>query len=185
MPEDLFITSYNEATKRHAVLEDDGLTAWLYLHGPSDDPRHTGPVERACFVYNRKPAIDPGDVKKYRPKPPPIAKGYATEFAVTEDPFQHRWVLEWSKSGEAVLLTRDGQPWCLVEVEGTSKYGHCKSIKAEGPWGSPWDQHSSDGLQWGGQQGGGAHGRQPFSSVSSRCSAAAASRRSPRRSAKG
>jgi len=181
MPEELFITSYNEATKRHAVLQDDGLTAWLFLHRPSDDRRHTAAVERACFIYNRKAAISAGDVKKYRPKPPPIAKGYATEFAVTEDPFHYRWILEWSKSGEAVLLTRDGQPWCVVEVNGTSNYGYCKSIKAEGPWGSPWDQQRFDGLRWGGPQDGGVDGGQPFSSVSNHCSAAAASPRSPLR----
>jgi len=151
MPEELLITSYNDDTKRHAVLEDDGLSAWLYLHAPSDNPRRTGPVERACFVYNRKAAIDTGSVQEYRPKSPPIGKDYVAEVAVTEGPSRYRWVLEWSKGAEAVLLTRDGQPWCLVEVNGTSKRGHCKSIKAEGPWGCPWDQRKFDGLQWGDQ----------------------------------
>jgi hypothetical protein len=151
--EELFIASFNEATKRHAVLEDDGLTAWLYLHGPSDDPKRTAPVERACFVYNRKPAIDVRDVERYRPKPPPIAKAYATEFAVTDKPFRHSWTLEWSMNGEAVLLRKDQHSWCLLEVNGTSKHGHCKSIKADGPWGSPWDQKRFEGLQWGDQPG--------------------------------
>jgi len=148
MPEELFIASYHEATKRHAVLEDDGLTAWLYLHGPSDDPKRTAAVERACFVYNRKAPIDPRDVGRYRPKPPPIAKNCSNRTALTEDPAAHRWAIEWSTGGEAVLLRRDGQPWCLVEVNGANRRGNCKGIEVEGPWGSPWAQHRFDRLQW-------------------------------------
>jgi hypothetical protein len=167
------MSSYNEATKRHAVLEDDGLTAWLYLHGPSDDPGRTAAVERACFVYSREAPIDARDVESYRPKPPPIAKDYATEAALTEEPAAHRWAIEWSTGGQAVLLRKDGQPWCLVEVNGASRHGHCKGIKVEGPWGSPWDQQRFDGLRWGGQPDGPANRGQPVGPETNRTSAAA------------
>src|SRR5437879_6438114 len=144
MPEDLFIASYHEATGRHAVLEDDSVTAWLYLHAPSNDPHRTAPVEKACFVYSRKAPIDTSDTTKHRPKPPPIARDYASESAVTENPASHDWIIKWSLRGEAVLLTRAGEPWCIIEVSGGNNRGCCKSIKREGPWGSPWDQQQFD-----------------------------------------
>lgn len=151
MPEHLFIASYDAATKRHAVLEDDGLTAWLYLHSPSDDPAQTGPVEKACFVYTHVAPIDAKDAGGYRPSPPPIAKGYVTHNAVCDSPESHIWVIEWSEDGRKVLLSRDEEPWCLMEAESGSKHGHSISIKAEGPWGSPWDQDKFENTAWRGQ----------------------------------
>ena len=148
MPEDLFIAFYHKPTGRHAVLEDDGLTAWLYLHAPSNDPHRTAAVEKACFVYNRKAPIDTSETTKHRPKPPAIDQHYASESAITENPASHDWTIQWSLRGEAVLLTRDGQPWCLIEVSGGNNRGHCKSIRAEGPWGSPWDQQKFHSTKW-------------------------------------
>lgn len=152
MPDNLFIASYDEATKRHAVLEDDGLTAWLYLHGPSDDPAHTGAVEKACFVYSRVAPIDAKNAEGYRPSPPPIAKGYAAQNAVCDSPEAHSWIIQWSECGRRVLLRRDEEPCCLMEAQTGSKHGHSTSIKAEGPWGSPWDQVKFENTVWRGQQ---------------------------------
>jgi hypothetical protein len=146
--EELWVESYNATTKRHAIFEDDGLTAWLHLHAPTDDPRHSGPAEKTCFVYNRRPPIDVKDVQKYPPPAaPPIAKGYASDCAVCRKPKAHEWTISWERKGKAVRLSRDGQAWCLMEVGG-DKYGFCRSIKAEGPWGSPWDQQRFERMEW-------------------------------------
>ena len=152
MQEHLFIVSYNEVTKRHAVLEDDGLTAWLYLHGPSNDQAHTGHVEKACFVYSHVEPIDAKNAGSYSPRPPPIAKGYATPNAVCNNPDMQTWIIEWSEDGNRVLLRKDEKPWCLMEAEAGSKYGHSISIKTEGPWGSPWNQEKLENTVWRGQR---------------------------------
>lgn len=137
MEEELFLAFYNETSKRHAVIEDDGLTAWLYLSQPSDDPAKTKPIDSYGFVYNRKEPIEVKEVQNYRPDPPPIAKGYASEEAVCTNPDQHRWSVLWSEDGESVLLQRDGIPWCLI-MNG-EKMGYSKAIKVEGDWGHPWN----------------------------------------------
>jgi len=151
LPDHLFIASYDEVTKRHAVLADNGLTAWLYLHGPSDDPAHTAPVEKACFIYSQVAPIEAKDAGGYKPSPPPIAKGYAAKSAVCDSPGLYTWIIEWSEDGRRELLLRDDEPWCLMEAETGSKRGHSKSVKAEGPWGSPWDQGKFENTAWRGQ----------------------------------
>jgi hypothetical protein len=29
-----------------------------------------------------------------------------------------------------------------------NQHGYCKSIKADGPWGSPWDQQRFESFRW-------------------------------------
>jgi hypothetical protein len=87
------VCSYSEDSHRHAILADDGRTGILYLHAPSDDPEHTGRVEASCFAFNRVDPIEPSDVTRYRPEPPPIAQGYASNVAVC------RWLMRGKWSG--------------------------------------------------------------------------------------
>lgn len=146
MSEGLWLESYSDTSKRHAIVEDNGLTAWFYLHEPSNDPGRTNPVERDGFVYNRETPIDPGEVKKYRPHPPPIAKGYASAAAVCADPGKHEWAIVWSKDGESVRLEKDGVPWCLI-ASGEAR-GYSKAIEADGPWGHPWSDDRLGEIDW-------------------------------------
>ena len=148
MSEDIFVCSYSEISHRHAILEDDGQTAWLYLHEPSPDPQRSGEVEADCFAYNRCQPIEVKDVQKYRPGPPPIAKGYASDRAVCRKPDVHEWRLIWSKNGESVVLMRDGDCWCFITPD--SPRGHSKAIRAEGPWGSPWSDDLYERIEWNG-----------------------------------
>jgi hypothetical protein len=74
MEENLFLSFYHDKSNRHAVIEDNGMTAWLYLNLPSDDPQLTGGVDADAFIYNREDLIDVSDAKDYKPNPPPIAK---------------------------------------------------------------------------------------------------------------
>jgi hypothetical protein len=135
-PEGLFSAFYHEASRRHAVIEDDGITGWFYLHGPSDDPGRTADVESDVFVYNRIESIPIGDVSKYQPGPPPIAVGYGHKEAVCRDPKCHQWHVDWLDHRGSVVLLRDGVPWSAI-IQG-EKRGYSKSIKTDGPWGHPW-----------------------------------------------
>ena len=137
MTENLFLAFYNGKSKRHAVISDDGITAWLYLHQPSDDSQSTADVDAKAFVYNRGEWIEVREVGSYRPGPPPIAKGYGHEIAVCSDPSEHEWSIHWSADGESVVLLRDTEPWCLIATG--DQDGYSKSIRVDGPWGHPWD----------------------------------------------
>ncbi len=138
MEENLFLSFYHEKSKRHAVIEDDGLTAWFYLHLPSDDPHSTGGVDADAFIYNREDLIDVSDVKGYKPNPPPIAKGYGHDISVCRTPTSYDWSVSWSIDGESVVLFRDAEPWCFIVKD--ERKGYSKAIKTDGPWGHPWNE---------------------------------------------
>jgi hypothetical protein len=140
---------YAEDSHRHAILADDGTTGILYLHAPSDDAAKTGAVEATGFAYNRVDPIDTEEVQRYRPKPPPIARGYASKDAMCRRPESHSWKLEFSLDGTAVLLTRDGEPWAMASLD--APRGFSKAIEAIGPWGSPWSNAVHEATEWGGR----------------------------------
>lgn len=114
LDDEFLVCEYSKNSHRHAMLVDDGITGILYLHAPSDDAEKTGEVEATCFAYNRVDPIDPKEVKRYRPGPPPIARGYASKDAVCRKPESHDWNLRFSSDGTSVLLIRDGKPWAMV-----------------------------------------------------------------------
>lgn len=136
MDDEFLVSAHSEHSHRHAMLVDDGITGILYLHAPSDDAEKTGEVEATCFAYNRVDPIDPKEVQRYRPGPPPIARGYASKDAVCRKPESHNWNLRVSPDGTAVLLIRDGKPWAMVSLD--EPRGFSKAIEAPGPWGNPW-----------------------------------------------
>jgi hypothetical protein len=149
MDEEHLVCVYSEDSLRHAILADDGVTGILYLHAPSDDPETTGDVEATCFAYNRVDPIDPKEVRRYRPNPPPIARGYASADAVCRRPAAHEWKLAFSTDGTAVLLLRDRKPWAMVSLD--APRGFSKAIEAPGPWGSPWSGEVHKATDWGGR----------------------------------
>jgi hypothetical protein len=149
MDEEFLLCVYSADSHRHAILADDGVTGILYLHAQSDDSAKTGEVEATCFAYNRVDPIDTKDVKRYRAGPPPIAQGYASKDAVCRSPKYHKWKLEFSMDGTAVLLLRDRKPWAMVSLD--APRGYSKAIEAPGPWGSPWSNEVHKATEWGGR----------------------------------
>jgi hypothetical protein len=149
MDEELLLCVYSDDSHRHAILADDGVIGILSLHAPSDDAAKMGDVEATCFAYNRVEPIDTSEVQRYRPNPPPIAKGYASRDAVCRNPESHQWNLEFSPDGTAVLLMKDGKPWAMVSLD--APRGYSKAIEAPGPWGSPWSDELHAATEWRGR----------------------------------
>lgn len=139
---------YSEVSHRHAMLVDNGITGILYLYAPSDAEK-TGKIEADCFAYNRVDPIDPKEVNRYRPGPPPIARGYASKEAVCRMPESHNWNLKFSSEGTAVLLSRDGKPWAMVSLD--EPRGFSKAIEVLGPWGNPWSIDVYKSTDWEGR----------------------------------
>jgi hypothetical protein len=143
------VCSYSEDSHRDAILADDGRTGILYLHGPTDAPEHTGQVEASCFAFNRVEPIEPSDVRRYRPGPPPIAQGYASNVAVCRWPMADAWELLWSLDGEAVVLVRNGEPWAIASL--AQRTGLSRAIETPGPWGHPWSVKAYEAITWTGR----------------------------------
>src|SRR5688500_1606629 len=97
-----FISEQHPSSRRHAIFEDDGTSAWLYLTAP-DEPRPVADV----FVYNRQAPVDRVDDSD-RSRPPPIVTKFAASDAVVAAPDRSLWRLRWSGDGQSVGLERDG-----------------------------------------------------------------------------
>lgn len=153
MAEEIRVSDINKASGQQAMLVDDGISAWLYLHAPASEGANaaadsvgSGPVIATALAYNRVRPIAVADVKNYRPGPPPIATGYASDIAVCETPDQCQWTLAWSMTGDSVLLARDGQPWCFISPDYVQ--GCSKAVEKSGPWGAAWSEDAYANIEW-------------------------------------
>ena len=68
MTENIFLDEMHPISRRFAVFEDDGNSAWLYL----TEPNTRRPVADA-LVYNRIAPPRCEEVESFRPSPPPAA----------------------------------------------------------------------------------------------------------------
>jgi hypothetical protein len=78
--ENLFLDSQHSTSRRFAVLEDNGTSAWLYL----TEPDSRTPVADA-WVYNRIPAPSTKKILSYRGGPAPAAIGYTSDGGIVRN----------------------------------------------------------------------------------------------------
>jgi hypothetical protein len=126
-------TLQHPTTKRWAVFDDDGTSAWLLV----TEPEIPKPVAD-CFVYSCVP------VARKMPKtwdgsgPPPMIKKYASDAAYRPGLSADRIRLAWTKSGSAALVLVDDTPVAFLVVG--EKQGYSRGIAVDGPYGHPWDE---------------------------------------------
>ena len=127
-----FVTIQHPISKRWAFLEDDGMSAWLYITESAD------PVPIAsCLIYSCLEPVPsvPADWK--RGVPPPLTHDYATDRALQLNAEQAKLQLGWETNGRAVVVLMDDEPVAFMLVE--EKRGYSKSVLRSGPYGEPWD----------------------------------------------
>jgi hypothetical protein len=127
------IQEQHPVSRRWAIFEDDGVSAWLYL----TEPDVKRPVAD-CGVYNRIAAPPNSDIERYRGGPPPACVGYAgldARYSGTEPP---EVCFRWSQDGEGVAVEVDGAPLGFV-APGTTR-GVSRHLVRTGPWGNHWDE---------------------------------------------
>ena len=146
MDERILAESYNDISRRHAVLSCDSSSAWLYLHEPAEDPSRIQAVDSSGCAFNLVEPIQKSEIPRYRPSPPPIVDTFASEHAVCENVDNHTWSIRWSTDGLVVVVFRDSQPWCLIST--ASEYGYSRAISADGPWGKPWCDSVHASTEW-------------------------------------
>jgi hypothetical protein len=127
----LLLEDQHQVSRRFAVFEDDGTSAWLYL----TEPGYRKPA-LDVWVYNRIEAPPTSAIEAYRGGPPPAAQGYVSNSALCQSPEAHQWTFTWSSDGESVAALKDDKPVACV-VAG-SKFGYSRELIADGPWGRPW-----------------------------------------------
>ncbi|WP_372720655.1 hypothetical protein [Novipirellula sp.] len=130
--EPYMLESLNDASRRVAVFEDDGTSAWLYLSGPNDRK----PIADV-WVHNRIGAPPTSEIKRYRGGPPPAASGFTDNSTICHDPDAHEWTFTWRDDGDAVALHCDGTPIAILIA--SNRKGWSRNLKRDGPWGNVWD----------------------------------------------
>jgi hypothetical protein len=128
-----FHSLQHPTTKRWAILEDDGVSAWLYVSEPNV-PKPIGD----CFVYNCQPPQTKLPESQDRSGPPPIIGKFASSRAALADEFARSLRLSWTRSGNAAAVWLDHEPIAFLEVG--QKRGVSRGIGTVGPYGHPWDE---------------------------------------------
>jgi hypothetical protein len=99
MPEEVFISDQHPVSRRWAVLEDDGLSAWLYLTEPNSERPAAD-----CWIYNRIKSPEAAESYLSRGIPPPASSEVAGEGALMNPADSSEFRLVWSRDGESVAL---------------------------------------------------------------------------------
>ncbi|MEM1452898.1 MAG: hypothetical protein AAF726_11055 [Planctomycetota bacterium] len=130
----MFLTSHNEASDRHAVLEDDGTSCWLYLTAAGQRT-----PERDCFVYSPiEPAEELNTEAIREGAPPVLVRSAASKESVIRDAVEADFSFTWSSDGESVAVQRRGVPIAMI-ARGENR-GHSRALAVSGPHGEPWNR---------------------------------------------
>ena len=129
--ENIYLTSENNLSKLTAIFEDDGISAWLYLHKSNS-------VIFDAWVYNRISTPSKDYLENNRNSPPPAVQGFASETSLYNSPKDHKWSFLWSKDGMSVALLKDNIPIsCIVS---NLEQSYSKELIKNGPWGNTWSK---------------------------------------------
>jgi hypothetical protein len=128
-----FQSLQHPTTKRWAILEDDGTSAWLYVTEPD-----TSKPAADCFVYSCRPPEAELPATWDRTSPPPITAEFASSSACRADVSQSSIQLVWTERGNAAAVLLDNIPIAFIVVG--EKQGHSRAIAVDGFYGRPWNE---------------------------------------------
>lgn len=134
MKKDVFLSSQHPLSKRWAVLEDDGSSAWLYLTEKNSEM----PLSD-CFVYSPIVPLEKMPFEEIQKTgiPPPMIKEYASERAIILDPDPKDFEIQWTSDGEGVAIKHKNFP--IAMIIGAKQRGLSKAVSKSGPYALPWN----------------------------------------------
>ena len=132
-PEGPYLSFVSNASGRHATLEDDGYSAWLYLTSQSKYE-----VIADCFVYSRVELPEFRVMPFGTRGPPLLLRQVATAAAVQRSVPEDLLRVTFSSDGNSAVVLLRGEPWAFVTYD--QKHGYSKSLSVAGPFGYPWDE---------------------------------------------
>lgn len=127
-----FITVQHPFNRRWAILEDDGVGAWLYI----TEPDEVKPIAD-CLVYSCTAPVEAIPANWDRKSPPPLTRDFATDRAWQPDAAKTSIRLAWSSNGQAAVVLMDDEPVAFLVVG--DERGYSQSIVKTGPYGMAWD----------------------------------------------
>ena len=133
MPEEVFLPEHHPVSRRRAVLEDDGLSAWLYLTEPDSEK----PIAD-CWIYNRISNPEPTESYMSRGVAPPAPSDFVGSSAFVVSPDASNFRLVWSKDGESVAFF--DRNLLMGFIASGQKRGFSRNLEKAGAWGNVLDE---------------------------------------------
>jgi hypothetical protein len=128
-----YLSFQSTVSGRHATVEDDGYSAWLYLTSQREYQ-----IVATCFVYSRV------ELPEYRVTPfgtnapPLLIRQLGSEVAVQPNVAVESLRIQFSTDGNSAIVFLRDEPWAFVVCD--QKLGYSKSLSVAGPFGYPWDE---------------------------------------------
>ena len=132
MSEDVFLSDQNSVSHRWAILEDDGLSAWLYLT-ESGSPTPTAD----CWIYNRTLDSETLEKSAMFKAPPPASSEYVGESSVIISPDISFFQLVWSRDGNSVAFF--DKNILMGFIAAGEQRGYSRNLIKSGAWGNILD----------------------------------------------
>jgi hypothetical protein len=128
-PEEIFLSEQNPISSRWAVMNDDGLSAWLYLTEPNSEE-----IIGDCWLYNR--ISHPRHPKVYIDQglAPPAPLEYIVNSAMAISPDTSKYQFLWSQDGESVAFFADDI--LMGFIAAGQKQGYSLNLAKAGGWGN-------------------------------------------------
>jgi hypothetical protein len=138
MSENIFLSDQNSVSHRWAILEDDGLSAWLYLT-ESGSPT----LAADCWIYNRILDSEMLESDAMLNTSPPAPSEYTGGSNVIISPDVLFFRLVWSKDGNSVAFF--DRNILMGFIAAGRKRGYSRNLMKAGAWGNilDYDLHTS------------------------------------------
>jgi hypothetical protein len=122
----LFLIDQHTQSLRHAVVEDDGNAAFLYLTAPQSTT-----IVASAWIYNSAqfPAIPPGRTDS--------TESDGSAAGAFRDSAGNEWTLRWSPDGHSVAVVANQFPLACILAAGNP--GYSRGLRSPNALGRVWD----------------------------------------------
>ena len=134
MADEIFISDVHPLSKRWAILDDNGNSAWLYLSVPGEQR-----PEKDAFAYSPVPPAATLNVEAInRGEPPILPAELASDAAQISAADSAEVSFLWSADGESLALAY--QDRLLAMIVAGSERGYSAALSQPSDFGLPWDE---------------------------------------------
>ncbi len=130
----IWLNDVHSGSGRAAVVEDDGVSCWLYLLDKPD-----GAIVRSVLVYSAVPPITAAEFRARGQSSgaPPLVVDYASASAVVSERVADDFSFRWRADGSAVAVLHRGK--ILAVAAKDERYESSRALSQSGPFGDPLD----------------------------------------------
>jgi hypothetical protein len=131
---EIIFESKHPDSKKLAVFEDNGSSAWLYLASSASQE-----VEKDAFVYSpREPRLELNRIGMKGGEPPILVAEFASDDAVVNVTDENDLSIVWSDNGKSLALFHKAD--VLAAIYEDDDQGYSKALAKRCGFGKPWSE---------------------------------------------